>query len=371
MRYNPNTLRELKDSVNPVDILSGIGGIPMSDIVIGGDEIRCPCPLHGGDNKSAFSWKKSTNTWMCFSRGCGSSINRDVFGFVSLKLGIPFRESVLQVARLCGKNILEEADEKSEIDIINKKTIKFSRSSKRYKLSPLKELSFYPGYIKSGFPLMLKYLESRGYNYETLDCFKLYPSKDSFGLLRLGIPVFDEFNKIVGINSRLMDTVIDYPTEIKGSDDKIYPVPKYRLFRYNKNSILYNLNNAKDYSLEKGLIVVEGQFDVIRLHTYGFKNTVCTMGTTISSQQTPLLYKYCYHVIFLVEEGKAAEEGVLKSIKELQGLMKISIARLPSGDADSNTKEVIEHTLNNAIRLSPQDVKEIVNGTVDHLPGMF
>lgn len=360
-RYSPETLQELRSLVNPVDLLTGTGGVSLSDIMVGHDEIRCPCPLHGGDNKSAFSWRKSTGTWTCFSQNCGNNLPRDVFNFVSLKLGISFAEAILYVAQQCGFDLPNEENiENKQIYELCRDAVRDVNLAKKYRIENLKELSYLPGYTKEGFDTIVSYLETRGYDYDDLKLFKLYPSKDSFKLLRLGIPVFDEKGKLVGINARLMDTIMEYPTEIKGDDGKVYPINKYRLSKYNKGSILYNLNNAKEHSVENGMIIVEGQFDVMRLHTYGYKNAVCTMGTILTPQQISLLYKHCFHAIFLVEEGSAAEKGVMKSISKMKFGMKISVAMLPSGDADSNSKDVIDYTLKNAVRLSNNQIKDII-----------
>jgi len=362
MRVSPEQIQELKQMVNPVDILTGCGGVALSDISTLHDEIRSPCPLHGGDNKTAFSWKKSSGSWVCFSHGCGDG-SRDVFGFVSKKMGISFWESVKYIAQLYNYSLVDvgdnESNNKKEV-YLYRNTVNEINSAKKYKVENLKELSYLPGYTKSGFETIVSYLESRDYDYPSLKEFKLYPSIDTFKMLRLGIPVYDEEGKLVGINARLMDTIMDYP-ETVSIENKNLPVPKYRMSKFNKGSALYNLNNAKKHSIREGLIVVEGQFDVMRLHTYGIKNSVCTMGTSLTSQQTSLVYKNSFKICFLVEEGAAAEKGVIASLKQLKLGMPVSIARLSKGDADNNPEFIVKDVLKNSIKLSDGDLKRIIN----------
>jgi DNA primase len=362
--YTRESIELLKQSIDLKEVLITFGGVAPASITDTGDELRCPCPLHGGDNKTAFSWKKSTRNWVCFSHGCGEeTVSHDLFGFLKLKLGINFIQAVELLARSFGI-ILEKGDITSENKYnFSKESIKQNNLLEKYKVNELKELSWLPGYYQDGFEYILKYLESRNYNYNDLKVFNLYPCLDFLNTLRLGIPVYDENNKLVGINARLMDTIMDYPKTID-YENKTYPVPKYRMSTFPKGSILYNLNNAKDYSVKNGLIIVEGQLDVTRLHTYGIFNSVCTMGTTLSNAQVTLLYKHCYHIIFLIEEGEPALNGVIRSIKQLKGGMKVSIAKLPSGDADSNSKEQVLDTLASAKILTIKEVKDLCEGHI-------
>ena len=156
--------------------------------------------------------------------------------------------------------------------------------------------------------------------------------------------------------------MLDSWTLYLGKDDRIYPVPKYRMSSFPKGSVLYNLHQAKETAYKNGIIIVEGQLDVARLNTYGFTNAVCTLGTSLTAQQAALLYRHCFGVVFLIEEGEPALKGVVRSIKYLKVGMQVAIAKLPSGDADSNIKEIVTTTLNNKQILNPEDIEGICSG---------
>ena len=358
--YTRQSIDLIKQRADPKDVLSIIGGVSLNNILDTGDEVRSICPLHNGDNKTAFKWKRSTGYWTCYTHDCGKGTKHDLFDFVKLKLNISFIEAVELLARTFGVTLEQGNPEVVMDNTYIKNSLKEFQSIKKYEISNLKELTWLPGYHKEGFDLVLKYLQSRRYTPEDIKIFNFYPQLDNLNILRMGIPVYDEDGKLVGINARLMDTVITYPQTVE-VDGKSHPVPKYRMTPFSKGSVLYNLNNARGTSLQNGIIVVEGQLDVARLRTYGINNTVCTMGTTLSAKQVALLYKYCFHTIFLVEEGEPAIQGVLKSIKQLNTMMKVSIAKLPSGDADSNPKEVVLDTLKSAKVLSVEELKELCN----------
>lgn len=358
--YTRESLETLKKLVNPKDILSTFGGVPINRISENADEFRCPCPLHGGDNASAFRWKKSTGTWVCYTHSCGGEESKDVFSFLKLKAGLGFNDAAQKIAAMYGFKLENGVDLRTgEFFSDTTEVVREYYLKRKFEKSELRKLYKFPGYHEEGFETVFQYLNSRKYDYKEVKCFNFYPHLDNYNILRMGIPVYDENNALVGINSRLMDTIVEYPEsiEIDGVNQKI---PKYKMTKFPKSSILYNLNNAKKYSVTKGIIIVEGQLDVVRLYTYGFKNAVCTMGTSLSPQQVGLLYKHCFCVTFLVEEGKPAWDGVLKSIKQLNKGMKIRIAKLPSGDADSNTKEVVVDTLVNAEELSAYGLKKIL-----------
>lgn len=363
--YTRESIENLKQSVDLKEVLITLGGVSPAAITDTGDELRCPCPIHGGDNRTAFSWKKASRSWVCFSHGCGGdAVSHDVFGFLKLKLGINFIESVELLSKTFGIMLEKGRPEIEHVYKFSRESVKEKGLVDKYKISEMRTLSWLPGYYQEGFEYVLSYLESRNYDYNDLKIFNMYPCLDFLKTLRLGIPVYDEDYNLVGINARLMDTIMTYPETIE-HEDKVYAVPKYRMSTFPKGSVLFNLNNAKNYSVRDGLIIVEGQLDVARLHTYGIYNSVCTMGTTLSSAQVSLLYKNCYHVLFLVEEGEPALAGVARSIRQLKGGMRVSIAKLPSGDADSNSREIIIETLKQAKELSNEELIEIRGGALN------
>lgn len=357
-KYSRTSLDLLAKMVDPKQVLLSIGGIFDSRMSENSHEIRCCCPLHGGDNNQAFSWKKNEGTWTCFTHGCGKGTLRNVFTFVSLKLGIPFYEAVQTVAQMVGFDLTKAVVDDQEYNII-KDALAQQQSLNRNKIVKNDTLEKLPGYNKNGYPEVKKYLKLRGYSEDVIAIFKLYPMYDTDRLTRMAIPVYDAAGDIVGVNARLMEGVVKYPKKIM-SYGKEMDVPKYKMTSFNKGNVLYNLQIAKNNLINNSLILVEGQLDVIRLHTYGLKNAVCCMGTSITPNQAALIYKHCLHLVFLVEEGEAAEKGVVRSIKELTSAFKITVAKLPSGDADSNTKETIYETLKEARPLAFSQLDGII-----------
>jgi hypothetical protein len=333
--YTRDSIESLRKFVSLRDILTDIGGVPYSEIIDSSTEFRCACPLHHGDQKT---------------KQCGDfEVTRDVFGFVSLKLGISFIEAVELLANKYHFTLEQGADEANvrlNLECANRSKFMIDR------LHTLQEL---PGYSndKRDWSLIIEYLKLRNYkDLEAIKLFNLYPCIDAVGKLRLGIPSYDDSGNLVGVNARRLDSLLDY-------DDTD---PKYRLIKgYKKGSILYNLNNAKQYSVTDGVIVVEGELSTIRMNTYGYANTVCCMGNTLTPQQIALLYKYTFKVVFLVEEGEAASQGVFASIKRfIPNTMTLGVAYLSEGDPDDNAKESIDLALKSTKYVSAEKHQKLI-----------
>lgn len=347
--YTKESIENLRNVTDVKEVLMHVGGVPASDITDNGYEVRCSCPLHGGDNSSGFSWRIQDGVWTCFTKGCGEGSGRDVFAFVQLKSGMSFKEAVEYLAQMFGfsleKGEVGEMSNYLKTSQVRKDLQLLSRAKEEQKLM-LKSL---PGYREEGKPEIYQYMQMRGYNDpEIIDYFNLYPCVDHFGYLRLGIPAYDESGNLVGVNARRMDGLLVYPPEVQLADGRSRALNKYEMVaNFKKGLVLFNLCRAKEESLEKGLILVEGEISCMRMVSYGYTNTVAMRGARLTREQALLLYKHCFHLTMLVEEGEAAEEGTVANIEKLPG-MKISIARLHSGDPDDSSKEEIEEALANS-----------------------
>lgn len=142
---------------------------------------------------------------------------------------------------------------------------------------------------------------------------------------RIIIPIINN-NKVIGFTGRSIDQ----------QEPKYLNIKKNPLF--NKKQLLFGLDHAKKYIYKKNLaILVEGQFDVITMHSHGYKNTVGFLGSAININHINLLKRWCNKVILFLDNDKAGKDAVNKSKKLfLQNNFKIKILYLPLGeDPDS------------------------------------
>src|SRR5699024_10196872 len=99
---------------------------------------------------------------------------------------------------------------------------------------------------------------------------------------RIMIPIFDFNSKAVGFGAR---EIVD------GQNTKYLNSPVSVI--YNKSSILFGLNYAKDAIKEEdAVIIMEGYFDVISAQISGVKNVVASCGTALTPQHIKLLSRY-------------------------------------------------------------------------------
>ncbi|RLI00228.1 hypothetical protein DRO38_06855, partial [Candidatus Bathyarchaeota archaeon] len=358
MYYKRESLEELRQLADPKEVLIHVGGVSAASIKDNGYEIRCPCPLHGGDNDSGFSWKSHEGMWTCFTKECGKGSGRDIYAFVMLKNGIQFNEAAELVAKMFGYSLEKGNSEGYSAYMTAAEARKDFQAMQRTKPTKLEVLRSLPGYYESGSDHVSQYLKFRGYEDQNLVWkFKFYPCIDSHGILRMGIPAYNELGELVGVNARRMDGVLEYPSTVVNSLGKEKKIAKYDMIaNFKKGAVLFNLHRAKDNLVNDGLILVEGELSAVRMDSYGYHNTIASRGSSLSNQQANLIYRSCFNLTFLVEADEAAEKGAISSMARLSG-MKILVAKLEQGDPDDNSAEDVAQCLQKAVQYTEKDIQ--------------
>lgn len=114
-------------------------------------------------------------------------------------------------------------------------------------------------------------------------------------------PIFDEYNKPVGISGR---------TLMLDEDRKLLGVPKYKNSSYKKANILYGLNFSKKHILKSNNVyVIEGYFDLISMMRNGFNNSVAICGTAFSKQHFIKLSRYSDTITFILDADDAGRKS--------------------------------------------------------------
>ena len=84
---------------------------------------------------------------------------------------------------------------------------------------------------------------------------------------------------------------------------------KYRLPpKFKKMQELFNIDRAIKEPPDKPLVIVEGFFDVIKLHQHGCRKVVALMGSYLSDAQVELIRRHTNaqsHVIAMMDEDEA------------------------------------------------------------------
>ena len=274
-------------------------------------EVRAPCAVHGGDNKTAFRMNKITKRWVCFSHQCHEEIGFGIIDLVKYMLNMSFAEAVSYLESITGINIHDESD-----------YVAYQRQKERQEAINLVDNRKIPtalideSFLKSFSKFRSDYFErteNGGFSKELLDLFEIGGGYvDKYGFQRDVIPIRDVDNRLLAYSAR----------DITGKADENY---KYLLTEnFDKDKVLYNLFRAKNYmSKDRVLIVVEGFKSVWNLYRAGYKNAVACMGSTITSGQRNLLYKHAFKIITLFDGDEAGIKGTIRSLNDMKNKIDI------------------------------------------------
>ena len=121
-----------------------------------------------------------------------------------------------------------------------------------------------------------------------------------------------------------------------------------------KSKTLFNIHRAK--KIGGNVIVVESNFDAIRIHQAGFPNVVATLGGFLSKEQHSLLNKYFNKIIIMTDADAAGRElgsAIADKLRNKDILWSSyeygKIYPHDAKDAGDMTDEEIKACINNAV----------------------
>lgn len=296
-------LDRLKESVDPRYLVESLGFNIMRETA---KELRGPCIIHGGDNKTAFRFNKETRTWICFSHRCHEIFGADIIGLIKAALDVDFVGAMKYLENLVG-----DIDSSRYVEYKRKKERELFIRSK--KTNQPRSSIVTEECLKQFKPFRSKYFVKQGFTTEILDYFEIAGGyTDGGGLIRDIIPIRDDEDMLVAYSFRDIRNFTDY-------DNKYI-----HTLGFNKDKVLYNLNNAKNFMKNGNLIVVEGFKSVWKLCQYDIQNVVAVMGTQITFGQENLLYKYPIDNLIIFFDGDTAGiSGAIKICERLRGKLNV------------------------------------------------
>jgi hypothetical protein len=215
-----------------------------------GGELRSPCPLHGGDNSSAFAVFDNDTRWACFSHDCGSG---DVIEFVMKWKGIDFAAACewlggeqesdpARVAQLAEDRVqrqierLEEEHRKTEMLIAE---LKSTQTWLRYVMNLEENYKMQSVWEAQGIPPSWQSYWQLGYCPD----FTVYSSQGLWHTPSLTIPIFIK-DEIQNIRHRLLNPPA--------------PNDKYRPERPGLGSVPFYARSDQMYDVDN-ILYVEGE----------------------------------------------------------------------------------------------------------------
>jgi DNA primase len=169
------------------------------------------------------------------------------------------------------------------------------------------------------------YFDERGLSEETIEYFGIgFHGGKGMMAQRVVIPIHNAEGELVAYVGRWPG----HPPE---------DTPKYLLPpRFRKQLEVFNLHRVP---ATKQVVLVEGYFDVMRLHQCGWPNTVATMGVSVSKRQIELLASKFrgVHILFDGDEtGRKAGNTVAAKLSEH---VWVRVARCPLGTQPEHLSE--------------------------------
>ena len=84
---------------------------------------------------------------------------------------------------------------------------------------------------------------------------------------------------------------------------------------YNKGRSLYGIQQAKEKCRAAGTVyIVEGYLDLLALYQHGIKNTVATLGTSLTSDHVRLLTRYAGRMVLVYDSDEAGIRSAQRCI---------------------------------------------------------
>ena len=323
---------EIRRQLDIVEVISEY--LPLKRV---GNSYATRCPFHP-DSTPSFYVSPSRQIWKCF--GCGKG--GDVIKFVAEYENISYLEAAKLLAERFNLEVdfgTEEAEGKyytalRKINEYYREELLKSEEAKRFllkerKFSPSIVRDFSLGFAGNGYG-SVDFAKREGIFEELLQLKHFY--RTSFGKYRdffherVTIPIRNSLSKVVAFGGR----------SLKGELPKYKNSPNSEIFQKEKS--LFGIDRAKDYLRDKNfLILVEGYFDVIRLHSVGFGNSVAPLGTSLTIHHARLVSKLTQRVILLFDGDSAGRKAIVEASKKLLKFpLDIYVVTLPPGeDPDS------------------------------------
>ena len=308
-----------------------------------GSDYRGPCPFHGGTHRN-FAVIPKKGMFYCFV--CHEA--GDVFTFFMKKLGMDYPTAVRETARRVGIVIPERTgptgpDPREPLyQAVATAADWFSRQlhespeadgARQYlgsrhvtlEQAQVQGLGYAPR--GGGGTAFLDAMKGLGLREEVLLEAGLLVKREDGTLIprfrgRLLFPIHDLRSRVVAFSGRLLGD--GEPKYLNSPDTPVF----------HKGKLLYNLHLAK-HAMRKAerAILVEGQFDVLRLTLTGLDEVVAPLGTGLSDDQAALLQRHTAHVILLYDSDDAGLRATFRAGDALlRHKLRVSVASLPEGE---------------------------------------
>lgn len=332
------------------------------DARVQGKKYAGTCPVHGGDNPTAFNFypdgEVTRGNWICRTRRCHEKVGRNLAKLIQavkshqLKRKFTWNETVRW---LCEFNSMSLKDVKLPTEAQRAKR-RASQAVHKLNIGPQQKKSGWSrDWIRSKLEIPATYYRDRGYSAAILDRYDVgyYAQQE-----RVSVPVYDDtYSFCVGFSARSINKECDkcgmYHKAVEKCPDKRNPVEvmaasKWRNSKdFEASNYLYNYWFAKKHIEESHtVILVEGPGDVWRLEENGIRISLAMFGVELKEQQRVILDSSgALSLIIMLDNDTAGRQAANELKKKLGRTYRLYFPKFSGhdvGDLNSDlvTKEV-------------------------------
>lgn len=390
MKFDDRIVEQIRNSINIVDLIGGY--VPLKKR---GQNHIALCPFHA-EKTPSFNVSDSKQIFKCFGCGAGG----DIFKFIMLMENRTFPESVKFLAERSGITIRQWNESPSPRTLrtqrlrqvmelagkLYRRFLERSRAAGNYlqnrQITAETVERFQIGYAPGSGQLVAELRREGFTNQELMACGLIKEGRGgrSYEYLRRRVtfPIRDLQGRIVAFGGRVMGDGV--PKYLNSPDSDLYK----------KGANLYALDLSRPDIRRRGFaILVEGYFDCVMPHQFGFRNVIASLGTSLTTDQAKLLRHYTRRVVINYDPDTAGANATVRSADIFVGEgFSVSIAQVPGGqDPDSFLREhgavAYRDVLRSSVPLlsfllswrirehkdpySPRGKREIVEQVVPHL----
>jgi DNA primase len=316
-----DAVQRVKDAAQITDIIGECVSLKRA-----GANMKGLCPFHA-EKTPSFMVNPARQSFHCF--GCGEG--GDVFSFMMKYYNLTFFETLKELAQRYQITLPERHSSAED----------GGKAEKRQKLFDANERAalMYHEYLLNnpGGALARDYLKKRAITGEMISTFKLGYAPAGWNFLsnkvakssitleeaeEAGLLVrkerggfYDRFrDRILFPISELTGRVVGFGGRILGEGEPKYlNTPETLIF--DKSRILFGLFQHRDAIRKtRQAVVVEGNFDLLALASYGIDNVVAPLGTALTQPQIRLLKGYTDEVVLLFDGDEAGIKAAMRAV---------------------------------------------------------
>jgi DNA primase len=161
-------------------------------------------------------------------------------------------------------------------------------------------------------------------------------------------PIHSLTGKVIGFGGRILVNDKKSPKYQNSPESEIY----------DKKQTLYGIYFAKSaISKNDECILVEGYFDVLRMHQIGIENVVASSGTSLTMEQIRLVKRYTKNITMLYDGDAAGIHAALRGTDMIlsEGMNVRVVVLPPEHDPDTFGKEFSTEYVSNYLKDNAKD----------------